>query len=159
LSKEWRLSLDILLHFLDFIFNHNVLIDHVLKIGIDGVRQLELNVIIQHIQEHVLLLLIHVDIVRGVSQQLLVQFHSVIGHVVGTEMSLEFIPCNRADVYVGLSVCLPPVCCCSKELVHGKKNFLMIRALGDHKLSLNSLEPIFGLHGVLSLRETGGVSL
>jgi hypothetical protein len=57
--------LAILLHFLDLVLNHNGIIDHVLEISIIDVEQLELNVIIQPIQEHVLLLLI-----GGVSGQL-----------------------------------------------------------------------------------------
>jgi hypothetical protein len=66
-------------------------------------------------------------------------------------MSLELIPRDGVDVCMGVAVCLPPVGCRSKELVHGKKNFLMIRALGDHELLLNSLKPIFGFYWVLSL--------
>jgi hypothetical protein len=66
LSREWHLPLSILLHFLYLIFNDNGLVDHVLEVGVVGVEQLELNVIIQPIQEHVLFLLIHVDVVRGI---------------------------------------------------------------------------------------------
>jgi hypothetical protein len=65
LSREWHFPLAILLHFLYLIFNDNGLVDHVLEVGVVGVEQLELNVIIQHVQEHVLLLLICVDVVRG----------------------------------------------------------------------------------------------
>ncbi len=64
---EWHLPLAILLHLSDLIFNNDGLVDHVLEVGIIGVQQLELNVIIQPIQEHVLLLLIRVDVVRGIS--------------------------------------------------------------------------------------------
>jgi hypothetical protein len=180
LSGEWRLPLAILLHFLILIFNHNGLIDHVPKSDVIGVEQLKLNIIIQPIQEYVLLLFIHIDVVHGVPQQLnewvkvlihihaaLLQvsellshkLHSVTGHVVGTEMSLKLIPRNRIDVYVGVAAHLPPICCCSKELVHGKKDLIVIRALGYHELLLISLELILGLHGILSLRENGGVSL
>jgi hypothetical protein len=60
----------IFLHFLDFVFNNNGLVDHVLEISVVGVEQLELNIIIQSIQEHVLLLLIDVDVFGGVSRQL-----------------------------------------------------------------------------------------
>jgi hypothetical protein len=67
------------------------------------------------------------------------------------EMSLELIPRDGVDICMGVTVCLPPICYRTKELVFGKKNFLMIRALGDHELLLNSLKPIFGLCGVLSL--------
>jgi hypothetical protein len=66
LSKEWHFPLAILLHFPDLIFNDNGLVDHVLEVGVVGVEQLELNVIIQSIQEHVLFLLIRVDVVRGI---------------------------------------------------------------------------------------------
>jgi hypothetical protein len=66
LSREWHFPLAILLHFLCLIFNDNGLVDHVLEVGVVGVEQLELNVIIQPTQEHVLLLLICVDVVRGI---------------------------------------------------------------------------------------------
>jgi hypothetical protein len=42
--------------------------------------------------------------------------------------------------------------------VRGKKNFFTIRALGDHELLLDSLEPILGFHGILCLGESGGAS-
>jgi hypothetical protein len=49
LFMEWRLPLAILLHFLDFVFNHNGFIDHVLEIDVVNVEQLELTVTIQPI--------------------------------------------------------------------------------------------------------------
>jgi hypothetical protein len=70
LSGEWWFPLTILLHFLDLVLNHDELINHVLEINAIGVEHLELNVIIQPIQKHVLLLLIHVDVVYGISRQL-----------------------------------------------------------------------------------------
>jgi hypothetical protein len=66
LSIEWYFPLAILLHFSDLVFNDNGLVDHVLEVGVVGVEQLELNVIIQFTQEHVLLLLVGVDVVRGI---------------------------------------------------------------------------------------------
>jgi hypothetical protein len=45
-------------------------VDHVLEVCVVCVEQVELNVIIQSIQEHVLFLFISVDVFRGVSQQL-----------------------------------------------------------------------------------------
>jgi hypothetical protein len=69
LPVEWQFMLAILLHFLDLVFNHKDLIDHVLEISVIGVEQLELNIIIQPIQEHVLLP-IRIDVVGGVSGQL-----------------------------------------------------------------------------------------
>jgi hypothetical protein len=70
LPREWHFPLAILLHFSDLVFNNNDLVDHVLEVGVVGVEQLELNVIIQPIQEHVLLLLICVDVVRGIPLRL-----------------------------------------------------------------------------------------
>jgi hypothetical protein len=66
LSKEWHFPLAILLHFPDLISNDNGLVDYVLEVGVVGVEQLELNVIIQSIQEHILFLLIRVDVVKGI---------------------------------------------------------------------------------------------
>jgi hypothetical protein len=66
---EWHLPLVILLHFLDFVFNNNDLVDHVLEVCVVSVEQLEFNVIIQFTQEHVLLF-IGVDVFGGVSRQL-----------------------------------------------------------------------------------------
>jgi hypothetical protein len=45
------LPLAILLHLSDLIFNNDGLVDHVLEVGVIGVPQLELNVIIQPVQE------------------------------------------------------------------------------------------------------------
>jgi hypothetical protein len=66
LSREWHFPLIILFHFSDLILNDNGLVDHVLEVGVVGVEQLKLNVIIQSTQEHVLLLLVGVDVVRGI---------------------------------------------------------------------------------------------
>jgi hypothetical protein len=77
---------------------------------------------------------------------------------VGTETSSKLIPRNQIDVCVSVAVHFPPICCYPKELVRGKKNFLVIRALCDHELLLYPLEPILGFRGILSLREGGGVS-
>jgi hypothetical protein len=67
---EWHLPFVILLHFLEFVFNNNSLVDHVLEIGIVGVEQLELNIIIQSLQEYVLLHFISVDVFGDISGQL-----------------------------------------------------------------------------------------
>jgi hypothetical protein len=60
---------------------------------------------------------------------------------------------------MGVTVRLPLICCRTKELIRDKKNLLAIHTLGDHEILLNSLKPIFGLHGVLGLWEGGGASL
>jgi hypothetical protein len=77
---------------------------------------------------------------------------------VSTKMSLELVSCDGAGIHMGVTVCLLPVGCCSIELVHSKKDFLVIRALGDHEFLLNSFEPIFSFHWVLGLGEYGRVS-
>jgi hypothetical protein len=74
------------------------------------------------------------------------------------ETSLELIPCDGVDVRMGVALRLPPVGYYSVELVHSKKDFLMIRALGDHEFLLNSMKPIFSFHWVPSLGECGRVS-
>jgi hypothetical protein len=66
-------------------------------------------------------------------------------------MSLELIPCAGVDVSMGVAIRLPLVGCHSIELVRGKKDFLMIRALGYHELLLNPLKPIFDFHWVIGL--------
>jgi hypothetical protein len=60
-------------------------------------------------------------------------------------MSLELIPRDGVDVRIGVAVRLPPVGCHSIELVHGKKDFLMIR------VSVCEFNVIFGFHYVLGL--------
>jgi hypothetical protein len=73
-------------------------------------------------------------------------------------MSLELIPRDGVDVHMSVAIRLPPVGCRSIELMCGKKDFLVIHALGDHEFLLNSLKPIFDFHWVLGLRECGRVS-
>jgi hypothetical protein len=68
-----------------------------------------------------------------------------------TETSLELVPCDGVDICKGVTVRLSPICRRTKELVRGKKNLLAIHALDDHEHLLNSLKPIFVLHGVLGL--------
>jgi hypothetical protein len=86
-----------------------------------------------------------------ISEFLLLWFHSVAGYIVVMEMSLEPVPRDGVNICMGVTVSLPPISCCTKELEHGKKNFLTVHALGDHELLLNSLKPIFGLHWILGL--------
>jgi hypothetical protein len=69
---------------------------------------------------------------------------------VSMKTSLELIPCDGVNVRMGVAVRLPPTGYCSIELVHDKKDFLVIDALGNHELLLNFLKPVFGFHWVLS---------
>jgi hypothetical protein len=86
-----------------------------------------------------------------ISEFLLLQIHGATGYIVVMEISLELDPHDGVNIYMGVTICLPPICYRTKELVHGKKIFLTIRALGDHELLLNSLKSIFGFHWVLGL--------
>jgi hypothetical protein len=70
LSREWHFPLAILFHLPDLIFNNDGLVYHVLEISVVGVEQLELNVIFQSTQEHVLLLLVCADVVGSIPRQL-----------------------------------------------------------------------------------------
>jgi hypothetical protein len=72
-------------------------------------------------------------------------------HIVSTKMGLELIPRDGVDICMGVAIRLSTVGCHSIELVRGKKDFLMICALSDHELLLNSLKTIFGFHWVLGL--------
>jgi hypothetical protein len=74
-----------------------------------------------------------------------------VGYIVVTKMSLELIPRDGVNICMGVTVCLPPICYRTKELVRDKKNLLAIRALGDHELLLYPLKPIFAFHWVLGL--------
>jgi hypothetical protein len=67
------------------------------------------------------------------------------------EMSLEPVPCDGVGICMGVTVCLPPICYRTKELVHGRKNLLVIRALGDYELLLYALKTIFDFNWVLGL--------
>jgi hypothetical protein len=77
---------------------------------------------------------------------------------VSMKTSLEIILRDGVSVCMGVALRLPPVGCYSIELVHSKKDFLVIRALGNHEFLLNSLKPIFGFHWVLCLGECDRVS-
>jgi hypothetical protein len=79
-------------------------------------------------------------------------------YIVSMKMSLELIPCDGVNVRMSVAVRPLPLGCCSIELVRSKKDFFVIRALGNHEFLLNSLEPIFGFHWVLGLGECGRVS-
>jgi hypothetical protein len=70
---------------------------------------------------------------------------------VSMKMSLEHVPRDGVNIHMGVAIRLPLVRCRSIELVHDKKDFHLIRALGNHELLLNPLKPIYGFHWVLGL--------
>jgi hypothetical protein len=57
-------------------------------------------------------------------------------HIVSMKTSLELVPHDGVDVHMGVAIRLPPVGCRPIKLVHGKKDFLMIRALGMMRTSI-----------------------
>jgi hypothetical protein len=65
LAQKTHLALAILLHFLQLILNDDGLVHQMLKICLVGVEKLKLDLILDTLEEHVLLLLIGVDIVSG----------------------------------------------------------------------------------------------
>jgi hypothetical protein len=58
--------LTILLHFLQLILDDDGLVNQVLKIWVVSVEQLELDLILETLEKHVLLLLVSVDVIGGV---------------------------------------------------------------------------------------------
>jgi hypothetical protein len=78
---------------------------------------------------------------------------------VSMKMSLELVRRDVVGIHMVVVVRLPPVGYRSMELVRGKKDFLVIRALGDHELLLNPFKPIFSFHWILCLGECGRASL
>jgi hypothetical protein len=72
-------------------------------------------------------------------------------YIVSAEMSLELVLANGVNVHMGIAVCLPPVGCGAIELVHSKKDLLVISALGHHEFLFNPLELVFCIHGVFGL--------
>jgi hypothetical protein len=85
-SSFWHTS-----HFLEFTFNNNGLVDHVLEIGVVGIEQLELNIIIQSFQERVLLLFISVDVFGGVYGQVNEWVEVLIDHHAALPQISEFL--------------------------------------------------------------------
>jgi hypothetical protein len=57
------------------------------------------------------------------------KLHGATRHIVGAETSLELIPGEGVNVRMGIVVRLPPVGCCSIELVCSKTDLLVISAL------------------------------
>jgi hypothetical protein len=176
LSLGGHLPLVILFYLLEVDLNDDGLIHQLLKIFIVSVEQLELDIVIDSFQKHVMLL-IGIDFIWGILGQLsepvevlvhghailskigellLPQLDSAMGHVVRSETSLEFIPRDGFYIIVGIAISLPPVHGGSKKLMCYEKNLLMIATLGDQHLLLNGLKPIRGLHGVLDLGEGSG---
>jgi hypothetical protein len=66
LAQKIHLALTILLHFLQLILDDDGLVNQVLKIWVVSVEQLELDLILETLEKHVLLLLVSVDVIGGV---------------------------------------------------------------------------------------------
>jgi hypothetical protein len=66
-------------------------------------------------------------------------------HIVSMKMGLELVPRDGVDFHMGVAIRLPPVGCHPIKLVHSKKDFLMIRALGMMRTSILQLQSFLPL--------------
>jgi hypothetical protein len=66
LAWKTHLMLAILLHLLQLVLNDDGLVNQMLKIWVVSVKQLKLDLIIETLEKHVLLLLIGVDVASGI---------------------------------------------------------------------------------------------
>jgi hypothetical protein len=66
LTGKNHLGLAILPHLFQLLLDHDGLINQMLEVWVVGVEQLKLDVIIETLEKHVLLLLICVDIISGI---------------------------------------------------------------------------------------------
>jgi hypothetical protein len=106
-----------------------------LKIWVVGVEQLKLDLVIETLEKHILLLHVSADVIGGVPRHLnelvqvlihrhtplvqvgeflLLQLEGAVGYVVSFEMSLELIPGDTLNIRVGVAISFPPVCYGSK---------------------------------------------
>jgi hypothetical protein len=70
LAQKHHLVFDILFHFFQLILDDDGLVNQMLKIWVVSFEQLELDLIIETLEKHVLLLFIGVDVIGGVPRQL-----------------------------------------------------------------------------------------
>jgi hypothetical protein len=80
----------ILLHLFQLILNDDSLVNQILEIWVVYVEQLKLDLIIETLEKHILLLLIGVDIVDGVPRQL-IELVQIFNHHHTVQIS-EFLP-------------------------------------------------------------------
>jgi hypothetical protein len=64
LSQEWCFPVVILLHLFNLAFTNDTHVDHLLEILIVGIEKLELNLVVEPIQEGILFLFIHINLIR-----------------------------------------------------------------------------------------------
>jgi hypothetical protein len=167
------------LHLPTLPFCHDCSIDKMLE-GREGVvHQLIVEGINQSSQEAVLPLGIRVDIFWGITRQLqklipvladgqgtlfqgekflLPHYHQSLGHMVATEVVLEFFPSDGFKVGMGGKVRLPPRLGCSPQLSGTVQHLLTIIALGSVQLTLHSTQPIFGVHGIIRVGKNRGMA-
>jgi hypothetical protein len=70
LAQKNNLAFAILLHLFQLILDDDGLVNQMLKIWVIGVEQLKLDLIIETLEKHILLLLIGADVLDGVPRQL-----------------------------------------------------------------------------------------
>jgi hypothetical protein len=143
------------------------------------VHQLIVEGINQSSQEAVLPLGIRVDILWGIMRQLqklfpiltdrqgtllqsekllLPHYHQSLGHMVATEVIPELPLSDGFRVGMGGEVRLPPRLGCSPQLSGTVQHLLTIIALGSVQLTLQSMQPIFGVHGISRVGKNRGMT-
>jgi hypothetical protein len=90
LAQKNHLVFAILLHLFQLILNDDSLVNQILEIWVVYVEQLKLDLIIETLEKHILLLLIGVDIVDGVPRQL-IELVQIFNHHHTVQIS-EFLP-------------------------------------------------------------------
>jgi hypothetical protein len=133
-------QLTLTLHHASAVLQHKSLIHHPLEVlKVSSVQSIGQS-IIHAIQETFLLLLISVDLMRGIAGQLielsdvlinrhgllfqimelfLLQLDHPLGNIMCTESNSEFRPVDALGLLIGFHVSIPPIGCRAKELLRG----------------------------------------
>jgi hypothetical protein len=133
-------QLTLVLHHASTVLQHKSLVHHPFKVLKVSSLQSIGQSIIQDIQETLLLLLISVDLMRGIAGQLgelsdvlihrhgplfqilklfLLQLNHSLGNMMCTESSPEFWPVDGLGLIMGFHISIPPLDCRTRELVRG----------------------------------------
>jgi hypothetical protein len=134
-------QLTLVLHDTSVILQHKSLVYHPLEVfKVSSLRSIDQS-IIQAIQETFLLLLICVNLMRGIARQLselsdvlihrhrplfqilklfLLQLYHSLGNMMCTESSSEFRPVDALGFLTGFHISIPSVGCKTRELVRGE---------------------------------------
>jgi hypothetical protein len=70
LAQENHLMLAIFLHLFRLVFDHDGLVNQMLEIWVVYVKQLKLDLVIETLEKHIVLIFISVDVIDGIPGQL-----------------------------------------------------------------------------------------